>query len=301
MQIWRGIIKRVVQNGAVIKDAEGLTELLVPWEVDVLYKVDKTKMKVKTTDGPWSTKPEVKEGQYVALIANTEAFPQDPDQVAGINLTAFIRLKGFPANDDFQPPEVLVIYHDFKGEGGKGNNGKQFATAVKHRYESTFKTTVHLVHAAVSYDQTVMQLTALTGRPINRIIIATHGNAGQLWLGNPEDIRFEYVVATPAMGKAFVSPQAFGAKLNELFGPGLSISICSCYLAAEGGHVMLQDLCDAANSLFLYAGLGEVFLHPSTSGKSTAVSDAPVVCFRAGEPPVKLRGKDAKHLPLFIF
>ncbi|MBC3776734.1 hypothetical protein [Pseudomonas sp. SWRI99] len=192
--------------------------------------------------------------------------------------------------------DLVVIYHDFNKIEKGAISGEEFAACVK-AYQESLGGTAHLVHANGSYEALISALRDI-GRArkdhVYRLIIATHGNQGQLWLGNPNEIKHEWVVAEPEQGKAFISPVTFGTLLKEIFGPGLSISVLSCYFARKEAASVATAIRQAAEATVLYAGTDMVYLNGAKGGRPTASCTGAMVVFKAAAIEV-----NAKNIPVF--
>ncbi|MEM8160828.1 hypothetical protein Q4R47_21140, partial [Morganella morganii] len=158
------------------------------------------------------------------------------------------------------------IYHDFQQEIRRGDSGSAFAEAVVAYARNKLYKPAFAIKADTNYAQLVRDLGKVAAESgeqyfIDTILIATHGTAGQLWLGNPHGESTADVMARRVQGKQFVEPQAFGATLLELFGKELAIALYGCDFAGdEDGEAAALELRIAANARAVYAGKGTVYL-----------------------------------------
>src|SRR5690606_9270585 len=103
---------------------------------------------------------------------------------------------------------VLVIYHDFQQEIRRGDSGSAFAEAVVAYARNKLYKPAFAIKADTNYAQLVRDLGKVAAESgeqyfIDTILIATHGTAGQLWLGNPHGESTADVMARRVQGKQF--------------------------------------------------------------------------------------------------
>ena len=196
---------------------------------------------------------------------------------------------------------VLVIYHDFQQEIRRGDSGSAFAEAVVAYARNKLYKPAFAIKADTNYAQLVRDLGKVAAESgeqyfIDTILIATHGTAGQLWLGNPHGDSTADVMARRVQGKQFVEPQAFGATLLELFGKELAIALYGCDFAGdEDGEAAALELRIAANARAVYAGKGTVYLNASKEGRSTVTCSKAMVVYRTD----KIEVLGGNQVPVF--
>ncbi|WP_432723251.1 hypothetical protein R0381_001211 [Jeongeupia wiesaeckerbachi] len=302
MNFWVAIIVRKVKAGIVVKNIDGPEELLVRWSKATLVEINSVRGVIQTNDTAWVEneleKSYAKIGSYVKLATESEDFPKDESEVEAINYdNHIVYVCGPEDNLGAYNPSVLIIYHDFSKHVSAGDSGAAFCAAVEKYYIEQLEFTVHKIHACVSYTDTLGKIAALGKTRIDRVLIVTHGNCGQVWLGNPNAPTREDALGIPTEGKNFVSPTVFGEQLQKLLRPGLAISIYSCNLVAEDGLVMVSELAAAARARVVFAATGVVQLHAHMAGISTATCPGgQVLAIYPGMKALALKGD---QIPVF--
>ncbi|WP_179217118.1 hypothetical protein [Pseudomonas aeruginosa] len=271
MRSWHGVVTKIAKQGkgAVVKNRLGPEELLVPFTVSTLVEVDLDARIYGTDvdDTPWAEGDERKEvlvGTEVELLTDTDTFPTHASQVLSANFRFALDIVKGGLSGPVRKGAVLVIYHDFQQEIRRGDSGSAFAEAVVAYARNKLYKPAFAIKADTNYAQLVRDLGKVAAESgeqyfIDTILIATHGTAGQLWLGNPHGESTADVMARRVQGKQFVEPQAFGATLLELFGKELAIALYGCDFAGdEDGEAAALELRIAANARAVYAGKGGV-------------------------------------------
>lgn len=245
MRSWHGVVTKIAKQGkgAVVKNRLGPEELLVPFTVSTLVEVDLDARIYGTDvdDTPWAEGDERKEvlvGTEVELLTDTDTFPTDASQVLSANFRFALDIVKGGLSGPVRKGAVLVIYHDFQQEIRRGDSGSAFAEAVVAYARNKLYKPAFAIKADTNYAQLVRDLGKVAAESgeqyfIDTILIATHGTAGQLWLGNPHGESTADVMARRVQGKQFVEPQAFGATLLELFGKELAIALYGCDFAGD--------------------------------------------------------------------
>jgi len=297
MFLWNAVVERVVKNGVVVKDMQSPSSTLVPFDVQKIALIDMDSMAIHPrNDEKWIAEPSD------ALCGRRLTLVFKDDQATEIKFAGFRGEYDIKHDDITQADpyahEMIVIYHDFNGEDKKGTSGKKFAESVK-AYQESLGGVAHLVHANSTYPgllEKLQKISDTSKENVYGVLIATHGSPGQLWVGDPESITYESVVAAPVSGKNFIAPSAFGLQLMQLFGPGLAVSILSCYFShGEEGIIAAQAIRSAANARALYAGNGEVFFNCGSSGSRPTVTCVGAVAIYE-EDQVKVKGG---QIPVF--
>ena len=301
MKYWICEIQSKVKAGVIVKAVETLETVLVRWSVPTMVDIDFERGIIHTDseDTPWVEDEEEKAlavvGRFVIICSESTDFPNQ-SQIVGANMDFLCQRNGADSIG-YQPGGLIIIHHDFSSHLSRGDSGTAFAEAISSYYQTKLPFSVYEVKANSSYNLTLAQLSAHAGKKIDRIIIATHGSPGQLWLGNPNTPRRE---DTLGIGARFVDPSQFGGCLRKWFGSGIAISICVCHVAAKGGGVVMQAIANAARARAVYAAKGEVFLHANRGDISSATSDGGLVCvYRYGFDPVERRGRVRFKIPLY--
>ncbi|MDF5882100.1 hypothetical protein P4M26_12635 [Pseudomonas aeruginosa] len=261
MRSWHGVVTKIAKQGkgAVVKNRLGPEELLVPFTVSTLVEVDLDARIYGTDvdDTPWAEGDERKEvlvGTEVELLTDTDTFPTHASQVLSANFRFALDIVKGGLSGPVRKGAVLVIYHDFQQEIRRGDSGSAFAEAVVAYARNKLYKPAFAIKADTNYAQLVRDLGKVAAESgeqyfIDTILIATHGTAGQLWLGNPHGDSTADVMARRVQGKQFVEPQAFGATLLELFGKELAIALYGCDFAGdEDGEAAALELRIAANA-----------------------------------------------------
>lgn len=245
MRSWHGVVTKIAKQGkgAVVKNRLGPEELLVPFTVSTLVEVDLDARIYGTDvdDTPWAEGDERKEvlvGTEVELLTDTDTFPTHASQVLSANFRFALDIVKGGLSGPVRKGAVLVIYHDFQQEIRRGDSGSAFAEAVVAYARNKLYKPAFAIKADTNYAQLVRDLGKVAAESgeqyfIDTILIATHGTAGQLWLGNPHGESTADVMARRVQGKQFVEPQAFGATLLELFGKELAIALYGCDFAGD--------------------------------------------------------------------
>ncbi|MBN9687504.1 MULTISPECIES: hypothetical protein [unclassified Corallococcus] len=151
---------------------------------------------------------------------------------------------------------ILVLWHDFQGE----NHGSKFSGAVKETFKQRNRK-VKCVQAVTTYQDSLEALArARAGRAVSKLVIATHGCAGQLWLGGCGPSVNDRQLIENAMGReqnrGFLAPEKVGADIQELLGPA-SIIIAAC---GQNDPEVLTTFAQAANAP-VWAAEGTIYLN----------------------------------------
>ncbi|HBO3624075.1 hypothetical protein ACEPUM_24525 [Pseudomonas aeruginosa] len=308
MRSWHGVVTKIAKRGkgAVVKNRLGPEELLVPFTVSTLVEVDLDARIYGTDvdDTPWAEGDERKEvlvGTEVELLTDTDTFPTDASQVLSANFRFALDIVKGGLSGPVRKGAVLVIYHDFQQEIRRGDSGSAFAEAVVAYARNKLYKPALAVKADTNYAQLVRDLGKVAAESgeqyfIDTILIATHGTAGQLWLGNPHGESTADVMARRVQGKQFVEPQAFGTTLLGLFGEELAIALYGCDFAGdEDGEAAALELRIAANARAVYAGKGTVYLNASREGRSTVTCSKAMVVYRTD----KIEVLGGNQVPVF--
>ncbi|HHQ3547079.1 TPA: hypothetical protein ACSPLF_004118 [Pseudomonas aeruginosa] len=308
MRSWHGVVTKIAKQGkgAVVKKRLGPEELLVPFTVSTLVEVDLDARIYGTDvdDTPWAEGDERKEvlvGTEVELLTDTDTFPTHASQVLSANFRFALDIVKGGLSGPVRKGAVLVIYHDFQQEIRRGDSGSAFAEAVVAYARNKLYKPAFAIKADTNYAQLVRDLGKVAAESgeqyfIDTILIATHGTAGQLWLGNPHGESTADVMARRVQGKQFVEPQAFGATLLELFGKELAIALYGCDFAGdEDGEAAALELRIAANARAVYAGKGTVYLNASKEGRSTVTCSKAMVVYRTD----KIEVLGGNQVPVF--
>ncbi len=197
MRSWHGVVTKIAKQGkgAVVKNRLGPEELLVPFTVSTLVEVDLDARIYGTDvdDTPWAEGDERKEvlvGTEVELLTDTDTFPTHASQVLSANFRFALDIVKGGLSGPVRKGAVLVIYHDFQQEIRRGDSGSAFAEAVVAYARNKLYKPAFAIKADTNYAQLVRDLGKVAAESgeqyfIDTILIATHGTAGQLWLGNP--------------------------------------------------------------------------------------------------------------------
>ncbi len=201
MRSWHGVVTKIAKQGkgAVVKNRLGPEELLVPFTVSTLVEVDLDARIYGTDvdDTPWAEGDERKEvlvGTEVELLTDTDTFPTHASQVLSANFRFALDIVKGGLSGPVRKGAVLVIYHDFQQEIRRGDSGSAFAEAVVAYARNKLYKPAFAIKADTNYAQLVRDLGKVAAESgeqyfIDTILIATHGTAGQLWLGNPPTAR----------------------------------------------------------------------------------------------------------------
>ncbi|MDX4010311.1 hypothetical protein QYP00_28025 [Pseudomonas aeruginosa] len=215
MRSWHGVVTKIAKQGkgAVVKNRLGPEELLVPFTVSTLVEVDLDARIYGTDvdDTPWAEGDERKEvlvGTEVELLTDTDTFPTDASQVLSANFRFALDIVKGGLSGPVRKGAVLVIYHDFQQEIRRGDSGSAFAEAVVAYARNKLYKPAFAIKADTNYAQLVRDLGKVAAESgeqyfIDTILIATHGTAGQLWLGNPHGDSTADVMARRVQGKQF--------------------------------------------------------------------------------------------------
>lgn len=308
MYAWHAVITKVAKKnkGAVVKNRKGPEEVLVPFTLGTLVEVDLDE-KVFGADQHDTSWVEPHEREYVLvgteveLITEANTFPTDASQILSANFRFALDIVKGGAKGPVTRGTVVIIYHDFHTDQFRGDSGSAFAEAVYNYSALTLGKPVLKINASNTYPALISELTNIAAKQcdqffVDTILIATHGTAGQLWLGDPHSDRTQDVMARRVSGKHFVEPQAFGSKLLELFGKGLGIGIYSCDFAGdEDGRKAAVELRVASDARAVYAGIGTVFLACNKTGRPTVSCNQAQVVYR----PETIEILSGNQIPVF--
>jgi hypothetical protein len=195
------------------------------------------------------------------------------------------------------PPGTLVIWHDFAEDKDIGGH---FAKAYLATGGELGENVVH-IHANVSLAATMEQVTALAGRNIDKVLIMTHGNLGQLWLGATQGntSKSEDVMGVSQSGKDLVAPEAVGDAFLKALGAGVRYVFGSCHMADEDvGWTVIHRFVQAAQARVVAAAAGMVFLHVDEQNKKhSVIAESGVYAFLPNGEIRKLKGNS---LPIYM-
>ncbi|WP_208536720.1 hypothetical protein [Pseudomonas aeruginosa] len=219
MRSWHGVVTKIAKQGkgAVVKNRLGPEELLVPFTVSTLVEVDLDARIYGTDvdDTPWAEGDERKEvlvGTEVELLTDTDTFPTHASQVLSANFRFALDIVKGGLSGPVRKGAVLVIYHDFQQEIRRGDSGSAFAEAVVAYARNKLYKPAFAIKADTNYAQLVRDLGKVAAESgeqyfIDTILIATHGTAGQLWLGNPHGDSTADVMARRVRASSSSSPR----------------------------------------------------------------------------------------------
>jgi hypothetical protein len=305
VHIWFGMLTKIAKRdrGVVIRNPSGPEEFLVPFTALALVELDLDEgtLDPDRDDSRWGRDDEEKRfaklvGMQVVLSSSTKHFPRDAGDLVGISFLDTLDLTIGRETRKAPLSAALIIYHDFEQEK-YGISGKEFAYAASNWYAGLGRR-AFIVHAnsnAVGlYDKLADAVRDAGGEGvIDTILIATHGSAGQLWLGNPHAIQHEDVVGR---GPGFIEAQTFGRVLLDLFGPNLAIAIFSCdFVGDENGQQIVTELRNSSQARAVYAAEGTVyFSKPQLNERPTVTctksyvvySGSSIVPYADGQIPV---------------
>ncbi|VVO17578.1 hypothetical protein PS718_03943 [Pseudomonas fluorescens] len=293
MHIWHGVVTVIAKKnkGVVVKNRSGSEELLVPFDLCALVEIDFDE-RVYHSDKdntPWVEPEErqyVQVGTEVELFSETDTFPTNKDQVISVSFRFNLGIVKGGKSGYVTRGTAVIIYHDFHQDVAKGDSGTAFAEAVTAYYQTLGKPSI-AIKTESTYAHLISELQKVADKNseqffVDTILIATHGSAGQLWLGHAHSYDTQNVMSQAKPGKNFTLPQTFGATLFSMFGKGLAIAIYACdFLGDEDGHLCALQLRTASQAKAVYAGTGTVYLNADKTGRSTVVCKQVKVVYRA--------------------
>ena len=197
MRSWHGVVTKIAKQGkgAVVKNRLGPEELLVPFTVSTLVEVDLDARIYGTDvdDTPWAEGDERKEvlvGTEVELLTDTDTFPTHASQVLSANFRFALDIVKGGLSGPVRKGAVLVIYHDFQQEIRRGDSAapsRRRSSPMRGTSSTSRPSRSRQIPTTPSWFGILAKVAAESGEQyfIDTILIATHGTAGQLWLGNP--------------------------------------------------------------------------------------------------------------------
>ncbi|POA30998.1 MULTISPECIES: hypothetical protein [unclassified Pseudomonas] len=308
MRMWHGVVTKLAKKGkgAVVKNRKGSEEVLIPFTKGAFIEIDldSNTYHSDSENTPWATEPEqayVKIGTEVQLLSNSDTFPTRADQVESANFRDAIDVIKGGEMYSLAKGGVIIIHHDFKKEMSRGDSGGAFAEAVEAWYKTELFKPVFKVDAGQTYAKTITQLEQISllcvdNVFVDTILIATHGSAGQLWLGAAESDELSNVIAVQDKGRNFACALTFGTKLQQLFGKRLAIAIYACnFVGNQDGHELAIQIRNSAAARALYAGMGDVELHATKAARSTVECSQALVIYKSD----RIEQYGGKLIPVF--
>ncbi|MBV4457830.1 DUF4347 domain-containing protein [Pseudomonas sp. COR58] len=311
MYFWYGVVTQLAKHvkgkpdRAIIKDLSSGRTLLVALSTNALVRInlDKTKIHNASDNAPWADdteKPYVQVGTEVVLTTEVNHFPTDASQVVSINFRYAIELVTGNLLGPLPVRGIVVIYHDFLDEKSRGDSGAAFAKSIECWSEKLGRP-CWLINANSTLSSVVARLEMIAAQKkgvavVDTILIVTHGREGCLYIGDPNDVKDENFIAEAETGRRYSSAQAFGAKLQSLFGADLAIGIYSCNFlnSAAGGRVAIE-LRSSSGARAVYGAQGTVHLMPNMGQRPTALCDECYAVFSADE----IKHYASEQIPVF--